>query len=101
MLPSEVATARTRALAHEALQLDVEVHRDAGLGPGLLDRLDDVGVGELAERPRAGVDDVGLDAAMGSAVTISSPSGVASTTTAACTASRTLSHSIARRMFFT
>ena len=36
-----------------------------------------------------------------SAVTISRPSGVASTTTATFTSSSTLSHSIARRMFFT
>ncbi len=53
------------AVADEGLELGVEVHLHAHLGPGLLDRCGDVGVGGLGERPRVVVDQVGLDAPVG------------------------------------
>ena len=54
----------TEPCPEERLELGVEVQLDAHVGPVLLDRLDDVGVGGVAERPRVGVDDVRLYAAV-------------------------------------
>jgi hypothetical protein len=52
-------------LAHERLDAGVEVGLHAELGPRLLDRLHDVGVGDLGQRPWVGVDHVRLDAPVG------------------------------------
>ena len=41
------------------------MHLDAHLGPRLLDRLGDVGIGQVAQRPRPLVDDVSLDPSVG------------------------------------
>ena len=52
------------AVADERLDRGVEVHLHAHLGPRLLHRSGDVGVGGLGQGPRLGIDDVGLDAAV-------------------------------------
>jgi hypothetical protein len=59
------------------------------------------GVGHLRHRPRTGVDQCVSIPRCAKAVVISTPRGEASTTTATFTVSRTLSHSMASRMFLT
>jgi hypothetical protein len=49
----------------EGLEMGVEVHLHAHLGPRFLDRGGDVGVGRLGQGPRVRVDHMGLDAPVG------------------------------------